>query len=200
MICKRCGAENPEDVTFCVECGESLTRPKEPKKKMDPEKKKKLFRLGAVLVAVVCIVALAVSVFSGNEAESAAEDLCDALIELDFNSALTMLPPAVLDYASDSLDLEHVKYEIIRSEELDDDSVRNIDDRYALRLGTEDGYISAAYVVYLRAAVSGKSISRDKIPLIMVEIDGHWYLDPLTTLDELEEADFYEDAFHINWN
>lgn len=200
MICNRCGAENPADVTFCVECGESLTKPKEPKKKMDPAKKKKLFQLAGVALALVCIVALVVSIFSGNEAENMAEELCKSLVEMDFNNVVTMLPPAVLDYVSDSLDLDNVKYEVIRSEELDDDTVRNIDERYALRFGTEDGYIESAYVVYLRAAVSGKSISRDKIPLIMVEIDGDWYLDPLTTLDEIEEADFNEDAFHINWN
>ena len=51
-----------------------------------------------------------------------------------------------------------------------------------------------------RAAVSGRAVSRDEIQLIMVEIDGDWYLDPLSTMDELDEAELDEDAFHINWD
>lgn len=167
---------------------------------MDPIKKKKLIRIGALIVAAIVLIVIVLFIFSSSKAESAAEDLCDALVQMDLNTALDLLPPAVVNYISGSLDLENVRYEIIRSEELSDDYVWSINERYSLRFGTDSNYIESAYVVYLRAAVSGRAISRDEIQLIMVEIDGDWYLDPLSTMDELDEAELDEDAFHINWD
>lgn len=200
MICSKCGTDNPEEGTFCTECGEPLAKPINGEQKIDPIKKKKLIRLGVILFAAVVLIAAAVVLLSGDKAEGAAEDFCDSLLDMNLNSAVEMLPPAVINYISGSLDLENVRYEIIRSEELSDEYVWSINERYALRFGTDSNYISSASVVYLRAAVSGRAVSRDEIQLIMVEIDGDWYLDPLSTLDELDEAEIDEGAFHINWN
>ena len=202
MICSRCGAENPEEVTFCTKCGEALAKPLNKPEKMDPVKKKRILRIVAALVALVVLASVLVMLFQGDEAENAVEDLCDSLLRMDLSSALGMLPPAALTYLSDNMNLDHLKYEIIRSEKLDDDYVQNIDERYAMKFGTEDGYIESACVVYLRAAVSGKSLSRDEIPLIMVEVDGEWYLDPLTTSSEIDEADWDQAMIQpsITWN
>lgn len=200
MICSKCGTDNPEESSFCTECGEPLAKPINGEQKIDPIKKKKIIRIIALVAAAIVVIAAVVVLFSTGKAESAAEDLCDSLVEMDLNTTLELLPPAVLNYISGSLDLENVKYEIIRSEELSDDYVWSINERYSLRFGTDSNYIQSAYVVYLRAAVSGRAISRDEIQLIMVEIDGDWYLDPLSTMDELEEAELDEDAFHINWD
>ncbi|MGM9599729.1 MAG: zinc-ribbon domain-containing protein [Faecousia sp.] len=200
MICSKCGTDNPEEATFCTECGEPLAKPVNGEQKMDPIKKKKLIRIGALIVAAIVLIVIVLFIFSSSKAEGAAEDLCDALVQMDLNTALDLLPPAVVNYISGSLDLENVRYEIIRSEELSDDYVWSINERYSLRFGTDSNYIESAYVVYLRAAVSDRAISRDEIQLIMVEIDGDWYLDPLSTMDELDEAELDEDAFHINWD
>lgn len=200
MICSKCGTDNPEEATFCTECGEPLAKPVNGEQKMDPIKKKKLIRIGALIVAAIVLIVIVLFIFSSSKAEGAAEDLCDALVQMDLNTALDLLPPAVVNYISGSLDLENVRYEIIRSEELSDDYVWSINERYSLRFGTDSNYIESAYVVYLRAAVSGRAVSRDEIQLIMVEIDGDWYLDPLSTMDELDEAELDEDAFHINWD
>lgn len=200
MVCSKCGAEIPEEAAFCTECGEPLAKPVNGEQKIDPIKKKKWIRLGVIVVAVIALILIALVVFSRGKAEKTTRQLCDALIEMDLNTAFGKLPPAVVNYISQSLDLENVRYEIIRSEELSDEYVWSINERYALRFGTDSNYIESAYVVFLRAAVSGRAISRDEIQLIIVEIDGDWYIDPLSTMDELDEAEIDEDAFHINWD
>lgn len=199
MVCSKCGVNNPEEATFCTDCGEPLVKPVNGEQKIDPVKKKKYIRIVVAVVGVIAAILIVLVLFSGDPAENAAEKLCDSLLETDFNTARDLLPPAFLTYVSDSLDLNNVKYEIIRSEELSEDYVWSINERYALRFGTDSNYIEAAYVVYLRAAVSGKAISRDEIQLIMIQIDGEWYLDPLSTADEIDEAEIDEDIFHINW-
>lgn len=200
MVCSKCGAENPEEAAFCTECGEALAKPVNGEHKFDPIKKKKFIRIGVIAAAAIILIIVAVMLLRSNAAERTAEKLCDSLIDMDLDTAFDLLPPAVVNYISGSLDLENVKYEIIRSEELKDDYVWSLNQRYSLRFGTDSNYIESAYVVYLRAAVSGRAISRDEIQLIMVEIDGDWYIDPLATMDELDEAEIDEDAFHINWD
>lgn len=200
MVCSKCGAENPEEAGFCTECGEALAKPVNGEHKIDPIKKKKYIRLGVIVAAVIVLAIIAVMLLRSNAAERTAEKLCDSLIDMDPDTAFDLLPPAVVNYISGSLDLENVKYEIIRSEEMENEDVWSLNQRYSLRFGTDSNYIESAYVVYLRAKVSGRSLSRDEIQLIMVEIDGDWYIDPLATRDALEDAEIDEDAFRINWD
>lgn len=169
---------------------------------MDPMKKKKLLRLVAAAVVLVVLISVAAMLFQGDEAEKAVEELCDSVLRMDASTALGMLPPAALSYLSDTMNLDDLKYEIIRTEKLDDDYVQNIDERYALKFGTADGYVEDACVVYLRAAISGKSISGDEIPLVMVQVDGNWYLDPLTTSEKIDDADWDHSMidYTVNWN
>ena len=58
---------------------------------------------------------------------------------------------------------------------------------------TPDGYVEEAMVVYVRVTYHKESLSRDDIPLTMIYVEGDWYLDPVTTEEEIDEADFTYD-------
>ena len=93
MICKKCGAEVADEMTFCTVCGEAMNRD-EPKKKF-PDKKKLLMLIGGGLGAILLIV-LVIVIFGGNAAEERVEDLYESATEYDLNAVLEALPPQVL--------------------------------------------------------------------------------------------------------
>jgi len=195
MNCPRCGAPNPSNVQFCTSCGEQIAKPVNGAK--DPARKKRLFiLLGAAAALIVLIVAIAMA-FSGNGAENAADDLCDAIIEMDANAALKALPPAVTNYISDTLNLTQADVRIVRSQELDADDVKDIDELYSMYFDTEDGYVEAAAIVYVDVNIPDRKLTRDAIPLVMIQVEGKWYLDILTTSDEIDEADWVFGGFNF---
>ncbi len=195
MNCPRCGASNPSDVQFCTSCGEQMARPVNGAK--DPAKKKRLFMiLGAAAVLVVLIIAISMA-FSGNGAENAADDLCDAIIEMDANAALKLLPPAVTDYISDTLSLDQASVRIRDSRALDADDVKDIDELYTRYFDTAEGYVEEAAIVLVEVNIPDKKLTRDPIPLVMIRVEGKWYLDILKTSDELEEADWVFTGFNF---
>lgn len=195
MNCPRCGAPNPTNVQFCTSCGERIAKPVNGAK--DPSKKKRWFIiLGAAAALLVLIIAISMA-FSGSGAENAADDLCDAIIEMDANAALKSLPPAVLTYISDTLNLEQAGVRIRSSQALDADDVKDIDELYSMYFDTEDGYVQAAEIVYVELDIPERKLTRDAIPLVMIQVDGKWYLDILLTSDELGEADWVFSGFNF---
>ena len=186
MNCPKCGASNPSDVQFCTSCGEQMAKPVNGTK--DPAKKKLLFIiLGAAAVLVVLIIAISMA-FSGDGARDAAGDLCDAIIDMDANAAMKFLPPAVKEYISGTLSLDQAKVKIRDSRELDADAVKDIDELYTRYFATPEGYVDAATVVYVDINIPDKKLTKDSIPLVMIKVDGKWYLDILRTSDKIDEA------------
>ena len=193
MNCPKCGAPNPRDVQFCTSCGEQIAKPVNGSK--DPSKKKLLIIIfGAAAGLLVLIVALAMA-FSGTGAENAADDLCDAIVEMDANAALSALPPAVVNYVTDTLNMKEANVKIQGSQELDADDVKDIDELYSMYFDTEDGYVEAAAIVYVNIDIPERRLTRDAVPLVMIRVEGKWYIDILTTSDEIDEADWVFDGF-----
>ena len=188
MICKKCGAEVAEELTFCTVCGEEMTREEKKKSLGRFFDKKKLMMIGGVIGVVVLIV-LAIVVFSGDPAEERVEDLYASAVEYDLNAVLEALPPQVLSYYKTQLSLGDSELEIMDSAELKQSRVDELDARYHEIYGTDLGYIEAVSEVEIALSYKGDEISRDPIKVYVVKVDGNWYLDLLLTAEELEEAE-----------
>lgn len=190
MICKRCGAEVADELTFCTVCGEAMEEKPIEEKKEKPSPKKKLMLICGGVVAAVILVLLIVLLFSGDDAEDRVEELYDSVVEYDANALMDALPPAVKSHFKSVVALEDSELEIVNSRELNDARVEELDLIYQEAFGTDPGYIEAASVVEIELSYHGQSLSRDPISVYMVKVDGSWYLDVLYTVEELDEADW----------
>ncbi len=188
MNCPKCGASNPNDVQFCTSCGEQIAKPVNGAK--DPANKKRLITMIGVAAAVLLLIIAIAVLLPGNGAKNAADDLCGALIEMDANEAMKALPPAVLEYVSDTLNLKEASVRIGETRDLGEEYVKDIDEQYKLCFGTDDGYVQEAAIVYVEFDIPERKLTKDPIPLVMIKVDGEWYLDLLTTAEEIDEADW----------
>lgn len=188
MICKKCGADVADEMTFCTVCGEEMI-PDEPQKKPALKGKKKLIAIVGAALAVVLVLVLLIVIFSGNAAEERVEDLYESILDYDLNAAVDALPPQVVRYYKDQLALENSELEIIDSRELKQSRVDELDARYAARYGTPEGYIEAVSEVEIALSYEDQEISRDPIKIYVVKVDGNWYIDLLMTYEELDEAE-----------
>ena len=160
MKCKHCGADNREDVTFCVSCGEALEKEtSEPEQKKLKFDKKLLIWISAGAAILLAVILLCALLF-GNEAESNTEDLYDAIIEYDFDGVIDLLPPALVSYAKSELDLTNSELDIIDSKELGATYVADIDAYYQENFKTARGYIDNATIVYVELMHKGESVSQ----------------------------------------
>ena len=186
MKCKHCGADNREDVSFCVSCGEALEKETSKPEQKQPKFDKKLLIWisagAAILLAVIFLCAL----LFGNEAESNTEDLYDAIIEYDFDGVIDLLPPALVSYAKSELDLTNSELDIVDSKELGATYVANIDAYYQENFKTARGYIDNATIVYVELMHKGESVSHERISVYMVEVDGEWYFEPMATFGKID--------------
>lgn len=188
MICKKCGAEVADELTFCTVCGEEM----EQKKSIDGGKKKKYLMLGGGVLGALIVIILVICIFSGNGAESRVEDLYESALEYDANALLEALPPEVLTYFKEKIDLQDSELEIVNSREMKQSRISELDDRYHEAFGTDPGYIEDACIVEIEFTYRGREVSKDPIDLYMIKVDGSWYLDIITTVEELEEAELID--------
>ena len=193
MVCKHCGAEVADELTFCTVCGEEMINEAPSKKGFLPEGSKKKFTIIAIAAAAIAVIILAICLLSGDGADDRVEDLYESAVAYDLNSVLEALPPEVLKYYKAQLDLNDSELEIVDTNELKESRVKELDMRYQQKYGTKAGYIEEAAEVEIELEYRDKDISRDTISVYMVKVDGSWYLDLLLTLEELEEAEFKYD-------
>lgn len=190
MICKNCGAEVADELTFCTECGEEMEQ--ETKKNVDKEKRKKYLILGGGAVGAIVVIILLIMIFSGNGAESRVEDLYESALEYDANALMEALPPEVLTYFKEKIDLEDSELQIVNSREMKEKRITELDERYHEVFGTDLGYIEDACIVEVEFTYHDKDLSKDPIDLYMIKVDGSWYLDIVSTVEELEEAELQD--------
>ena len=195
MICSKCGASNPSDVQFCTSCGAAMARPNNRPDGPDPAKKRRAIILAVAALCILALVLVLAVSFSGSGASHAADDLCDAVLALDLNKALDMLPPAVRDYISEDLGLSDAKVRIISTEPLDAAAVKDIDELYGMYFDTDEGYVEEAALVYVDIVLPNRSLTEDYIPLMMISVGGEWYLDLPGTEDIIGEAGWDPDVF-----
>lgn len=194
MNCPKCGAKNQDTASFCTLCGERFAKPRNNPRRADPVrlKKRRLLLLGVGVVLLI-LVLLLVYAFSGDPAEQTAKELYDAVVEMDLEAVLKTLPPAVVSELTDSLDLADSEFRVTGREDLSESRVEELDAVYGMRYGTKEGYIESAAAVYVEASYHGTSLADTTLTLIMVEVGGEWYLEPLSTAEELEKAGFAYD-------
>lgn len=193
MICKKCGAEVPDEMTFCTVCGEPMEPPETAKpEKEKPSKKKKILIIGGTVLGLIIVIVLLILIFSGNGAEKRLEELYRSVLEYDANAVFDVLPPAVQNYCKEELNLEDSELEILNSRTLKDDRIEELDQLYTETYGTEPGYIEDVVLVEAELTYHGEELSRDPISFYMVKVDGNWYLDLIWTSEELEEAEWQD--------
>ena len=195
MICSKCGASNPSDVQFCTSCGAAIVRPNNRPGGPDPAKKRRTIVLAAAALCILALILVLAISLSGSGASHAADDLCDAVLALDLNKTLDMLPPAVRDYVSEDLALSDARVRIISTEPLDASAVKDIDELYGMYFDTDAGYVEEAALVYVDIVLPNGTLTDDYIPLIMICVGGEWYLDLPGTADIIGAAGWDLDGF-----
>lgn len=186
MICKHCGAENRDEVSFCVSCGEALEKEVVKPEAKQPKFNKKLLTWGSVGAVVLLVVIALFALFWGNEAESTTEDLYEAVIRYDFDDVIDLLPPALITHIKGELALTDSELEIVDSKELGATYVAEIDAYYQENFKTARGYIDNAAIVYVELFHKGEAVRHDRISVYVVEIDGEWYFEPMATFEKID--------------
>ena len=217
MICKHCGKEIEDGLTFCIFCGE----PQEAgAKRPVPEQKQKSGVLAPLLIVLAFAALVAVGmwlfVFKGEEAqedpsqslprvtvdesvyEQMARDFTQAILlgDLDTIGASThpqLKAPFVelfskADFIFESCDIQSSEVrKIRRAEERMYES--GLYEDYGLELTFDDAY---EVVVAFEAVYHGKPYTGE-MSVLVADIDGGHYV-VQTTLSDMEET-FYEDNF-----
>ena len=187
MICSKCGTKSPDNVGYCTKCGEHFAKPRNNPRKTDPALSRKYKLIAAGVAAVILVIAIAlVFAFSGNQAEKAAKGFYKAVAAMDVDKAVGLLPPAMVSYGKDSLDLADSDFHIVENKAMSTGEVEELDAVYGIRYGTREGYIDEATVIYAEVSYHGRSLSEELLPIVMVQIGGDWYLEPLSTSEKWE--------------
>ena len=187
MICSKCGTKSPDNAGFCTKCGEHFAKPRNNPRKADPMVSRKYKMMAAGVAAVILVIAIVlVFAFSGNETEKAAKGLYKAIAAMNVEKAASYLPPAMVSYIEDSLDFADSDFDIVKNEAMSKDAVEELDAVYGIRYGTKANYIDDGVILYADIRYHGQSVSQEALPFVMVEIDGDWYLEPLSTSEKWE--------------
>ena len=185
MICKNCGTDNRDDISFCTSCGQELVPASPPDGSKTPKVRtfspKKLLTLLSSAAVVLLVLILVVSLLFHNKAETAVEDLFRAAQDYDYRAFADMLPPAAVNSAKERLGLDSMELEVIDSKDLAPAFIADIDNAYQQAYGTEKGYIEDASIVYVELRRDGQSLTRDRISVYVIQVEGEWYVDALST-------------------
>ncbi len=197
MICKNCGTDNQDEVSFCTSCGEALEQ--EAVTEAKPSVWKRLFtkKTMAILSGVAALALILILVFTlllSNPAEKAVNELYEAALHYDYDGVVGFLPPAVIDSFKERLALDQSELEVMDSKELTPVYIAEIDEAYQQKFATPKGYIEDAAIVYVEARWKDEALTRDRISVYMVQIGGEWYFDPLTTFEEFPFEEIPQNA------
>ena len=198
MICSKCGTKSPDNVGYCTKCGERFAKPRNNPRRADPMASRKNKLIAAAVAAVILLVAIVlVFALSGKPEEKAAKKLYKAIVAMDVDSAVDILPPAMVSYGKDSLDLADSSFRIVEKESMNASEIEELDNVYGIRYGTKEGYIDEAVVLYAEISYHGRNFSEEPLPLVMVQIGGNWYLEPLSTSEKWENLGISYDFFAL---
>ncbi len=188
MICKNCGTDNEDEVSFCTSCGEAMEQDL-PQEEEAPSLWKRLFTKKTIAIlsgsaALLLILVIVLALVLHKPAEKAVNKLYDAVLTYDYDRVVSFLPPAVVDSLKERLALDQSELEVIDSKVLTPVYIAEIDEAYQQKFATPKGYIEDAAIVYVEAKWKDEILTRDRISVYMVQIGGEWYFDPLTTFEE----------------
>ena len=105
MFCGKCGTQNADDATVCVNCGAKLKD--EPKKTIKLDNKK----IGIIAVAVVAVV-LGILLFSGRSYKTVAIEYTKAIFNESAEDIFDLAPEKLIDYVKTKLGEEEFEDEI----------------------------------------------------------------------------------------
>ncbi len=175
MICKECGAENRDGLSYCAGCGLSLSPAPEEKKKS-----KKLYTLLALGAAAVFLIAIVLTcLLSPEPYEKTAKNFIAAVLENDMQQVESLMAPGIYAYAGSSLDLkspmEEPKVSIGTSRRTD--SVKLLEYNELLVSLKNDGKMTASYSVDISYSFchEGKQ-TQAEVTVILGKIGENWYV------------------------
>ena len=151
MICKSCGTDNEDEVSFCTSCGEALAQEEDPiprkslRDRLFTKRNLVILSGGAVLVLILILV---LALLLHNPAERAVNELYEAVLHYDYDKVVGFLPPAVVDSLKERLALDDSELEIMDSKELTPVYIAEIDQAYQQKFATPKGYIEDAAIVH----------------------------------------------------
>lgn len=95
MFCGKCGTQNADDASVCVNCGAELKKKEKPKKTISPVSNNS--KIGKIAVVVAALI-LAFLLFGGRSYKSVANKYIDAIFDNDAKAIINLAPSKVAKY------------------------------------------------------------------------------------------------------
>lgn len=176
MICKECGADNRQGLSFCAGCGMKLEQPQV----QEAARKKKLLLLSTSAGTLLLLtVILLTCLLSPKSYERDAKKFVKAVLRNDMQTVQELMVPCVYDYAGGSLDLgksvESCRVRLGESEMMGSVPLLNYNE-LLVNLGSERKMTEACYVtVKYRAESDGQELENE-LQVVMGKIADGWYV------------------------
>lgn len=176
MICKECGADNRQGLSFCANCGMKL---EQPKAQEGAQKKKLLLLLTSCGAVLLLTVILLTCLLSQKSYERDAKRFVKAVLRNDMQTVQELMAPCVYDYAGGSLDMgksvESCKVRLGETEPMSSVPLLNYNE-LLVNLGSERKMTEAYYVTVKYQAESDGQESEDEFQVVMGKIGDKWYV------------------------
>lgn len=176
MICKECGADNREDLSYCANCGAELK--KTVLQQAAAENKLRILLVAGGLLILLSAV-LITCLLSPKGYERDAKCFVKAVLKNDMQTVQELMVPAIYDYAGSSLDMGNAasscRVRLENSAPMG--SVPLLDyNELLVNLGSERKMTEAVCVsVSYRAVLDGEK-TEDTLTVIMGKIAEKWYV------------------------